>query len=141
MITGAGGRAAGGRARAGDRGSRLRRAAGAVVGRRARLRWVHLVLGGALLMPYWLLSVVMLGALNPNQSATVQLLLYILSLFTSLPMAAVTALVPTVRTLEGAAARALCAAARPEDLATGPARSWAARWRTAVWYVLHVLFG
>ncbi|WP_316520484.1 sensor histidine kinase [Kitasatospora brasiliensis] len=147
MIAGAGERAAGERAvdeRAADKsaaGGRLRRTVGAAVGRRARLRWVHLVLGGALLMPYWMLSMVLLGALNPNQSPARQLLLYVLSLFTSLPMAAITALVPTVRGLEGAAARALCAAARPEELATGPARSWAARWRTALWYVLHVLFG
>ncbi|MER7770795.1 histidine kinase [Kitasatospora sp. NPDC096140] len=122
-------------------GTRLRRAAGAVVGRRARLRWVHLVLGGALLMPYWLLSVVLLGALNPEQGNARQALLQFLSLFTSLPMAAVTALVPTVRGLEGAAARALCTAERSEELATGPARTWPARWRTAVWYVLHVFFG
>ncbi|MGW1173909.1 sensor histidine kinase [Kitasatospora sp. NPDC002543] len=122
-------------------GGRSRRAAGAVVGRRARLRWVHLVLGGALLMPYWMLSVVLFGALNPNQPPARQLLLYVLSLFVSLPMAAVTALVPVVRGLEGSAARALCSAARPEDLATGPARSWAARRRTALWHVLHLLFG
>ncbi|GHF40045.1 histidine kinase [Kitasatospora xanthocidica] len=112
-----------------------------MVGRRARLRWVHLVLGGALLMPYWLLSVVLLGALNPAQGQPRQLLMQLLALFTSLPMAAATALVPTVRGLEGAAARALCTAARPEELATGPARAWPARWRTALWFVLHVFFG
>ncbi|MFD8755533.1 sensor histidine kinase [Kitasatospora sp. NPDC059577] len=122
-------------------GTRLRRAAGALVGRRARLRWVHLVLGGALLMPYWLLSVVVLGALDAAQAPARQALLQFLSLFTSLPMAAVTALVPTVRGLEGAAARALCAAPRAEELATGPARSWPARRRTALWFVLHLFFG
>ncbi|MFJ3219092.1 sensor histidine kinase [Kitasatospora sp. NPDC086801] len=122
-------------------GGRMRRAAGLLLGRRARLRWAHLVLGGALLMPYWLLSVVMLGALNPNQGQLRQTLLQFTALFTSLPMAAVTALVPTVRALEGAAARTLCAAERPEELAAGPARSWAARRRTALWYVLHLLFG
>ncbi|WP_257032850.1 sensor histidine kinase [Streptomyces sp. 1331.2] len=122
-------------------GTRLRRAAGAMVGRQARLRWVHLVLGGALLMPYWLLSVVMLGALNPAQGPARQTLLQFLSLFTSLPMAAVTALLPTVRGLEGAAARALCSTARPEELATGPARSWPARWRTSLWFVLHLFSG
>ncbi|WP_051711241.1 sensor histidine kinase [Streptomyces sp. NRRL S-350] len=122
-------------------GTRLRRAVEALVGRRARLRWVHLVLGGALLMPYWLLSIVMLGALDQDQAPARQALLQVLALFTSLPMAAVTALVPTVRGLEGAAARALCAAARPEELATGPARSWPARRRTALWFVLHLFLG
>ncbi|MFG2848258.1 sensor histidine kinase [Kitasatospora sp. NPDC048296] len=122
-------------------GGRLRSAVETLFGRRARLRWVHLVLGGALLMPYWLLSVVGLGALNPAQGHRRQVLLQLLALFTSLPMAAVTALVPTVRGLEGAAARALCVVERPEELATGPARSWGARWRTAVWFVLHLFCG
>ncbi|MBO1419506.1 sensor histidine kinase, partial [Streptomyces sp. FH025] len=86
-------------------------------------------------------SVVMLGALNPAQGHARQVEMQFLSLFVSLPMAAVTALVPTVRGLEGSAARALCAVARPEELAAGPARGWAARWRTALWFVLHVFFG
>ncbi|MEV7600902.1 histidine kinase [Kitasatospora sp. NPDC089797] len=120
---------------------RVRRAGEALVGRRARLRWVHLVLGGALLMPYYLLSLVGLGALNPDQGHLRQLLLQILALFTSLPMAAITALVPTVRGLAGAAARALCAVERPGELAAGPARSWAARRRTALWFVLHLSSG
>ncbi|MFH8785707.1 sensor histidine kinase [Streptomyces roseoverticillatus] len=54
--------------------------------------------------------------------------------------AAVTALVPWVRTLESMAARSLCGL--PEEaLATGPAESWAARGRTALWYTLHLLAG
>ncbi|MFE2411464.1 histidine kinase [Kitasatospora sp. NPDC059408] len=124
-----------------QRQGRIRRTAETLFGRRARLRWVHLVLGGALLMPYWLLSQVLLGALNNNQSHLRQLLLQLLSVGTSLPMAAVTALLPTVRTLESAAARALCTPDRPEALATGPARSWAARRRAAGWYVLHLFLG
>ncbi|WP_234327340.1 sensor histidine kinase [Streptomyces sp. NRRL WC-3742] len=115
--------------------------AGALVGRRARLRWVHLVLGGALLMPYWMLSVTALGVLRPDRRPEERMLLLLASLFTSLPMAAVTALVPVARGLEGSAARALCTVARPEDLATGPSRSWAARWHTALWFVLHVFLG
>ncbi|MFF1799260.1 histidine kinase dimerization/phosphoacceptor domain-containing protein [Kitasatospora sp. NPDC058263] len=102
---------------------------------------MHLVLGGALLMPYWMLSTVLLGALDPAHGSVVQVLLYFAALALSLPMAAVTALVPTVRSLEGAAARALCAPERAEEVSAGPARSWAARRRSAAWYVLHVLFG
>ncbi|MFG3050015.1 sensor histidine kinase [Kitasatospora sp. NPDC048239] len=135
MSTGAGTRAGTGMV------GGARRAGSALLGRRARLRWVHLVLGGALLMPYWMLSVVLLGALDPSHGQPVQILLYFASLALSLPMAAVTALVPTVRSLEGAAARALCAPERAEEVSTGPARSWAARRRTAAFYVLHVLFG
>ncbi|WP_395296736.1 sensor histidine kinase [Kitasatospora hibisci] len=120
---------------------RLRRPASALLGRRARLRWVHLVLGGALLMPYWMLSVVLLGALDPENGPLHQVLLQLASLALSLPMAALTALVPIVRALEGAAARALGAPERAEEVSTGPARSWAARRRTSAWYVLHLLFG
>ncbi|GAA1382330.1 histidine kinase [Kitasatospora putterlickiae] len=134
MITGAG------RERDGNGGT-LRRAAGALFGRRARLRWVHLVLGGALLMPYWMLSTVALGALDPRKGSLVQVLLYFAALGASLPMAAVTALVPAVRALEGAAALALCGPRRAAEVVTGPARSWAARRRTAAWFVLHLLFG
>ncbi|MFF2349814.1 histidine kinase [Kitasatospora sp. NPDC058115] len=135
MITGAG------RESEGSGGGALRRAAGALLGRRARLRWVHLVLGGALLMPYWMLSTVALGALDPRKGSLAQVLLYFAALGASLPMAAVTALVPTVRALEGAAALALCAPRRAAEVVTGPARSWAARRRTAGWFVLHLLFG
>ncbi|MCG6492949.1 sensor histidine kinase [Kitasatospora sp. A2-31] len=102
---------------------------------------MHLVLGGALLMPYWMLSVVLLGALDPENGPLHQVLLQLASLALSLPMAAVTALVPTVRALEGAAALALGAPERAEEVSTGPARSWAARRRTSTWYVLHLLFG
>ncbi|MFE6747120.1 sensor histidine kinase [Kitasatospora purpeofusca] len=118
-----------------------RRALRALFGRQARLRWVHLVLGGALLMPYWLLSTVLLGSLDPRKGPLLQVLLYFAALAASLPMAAATALVPTVRALEGAAALALCAPARADEVATGPARSWAARRRTAGWFVLHLAFG
>ncbi|GAA2236660.1 MULTISPECIES: sensor histidine kinase [Kitasatospora] len=123
---------------------------GALVGRRAALRWVHLVLGGALLMPYWLLSTVLLTPALPrgNTDPGQQLLAQLIALPLSLPMAAVTALVPMVRPLEGAAARALCAGALAprrggpvRELASSPARSWAARRRTSAWFVLHVLLG
>ncbi|WP_079008397.1 histidine kinase [Streptomyces sp. XY431] len=119
----------------------VRRTLRALFGRQARLRWVHLVLGGALLMPYWLLSTVVLGSLDPQKGPLLQVLLYFAALATSLPMAATTALVPTVRALEGAAALALCAPARAGEVVTGPARSWAARRRTAGWFVLHLAFG
>ncbi|MDH6123885.1 histidine kinase [Kitasatospora sp. GP82] len=120
----------------------------ALIGRRAALRWVHLVLGGALLMPYWLLSSVLLNAVAGNGAPGRQLALQLLALPVSLPMAAVTALVPVVRVLEGTAARALCAGAADtgrtgavRELAVTLAKSWAARRRTSAWFVLHLLLG
>ncbi|MFJ1707257.1 sensor histidine kinase [Kitasatospora sp. NPDC088346] len=115
----------------------------ALLGGRAARRWVHLVLGGALLMPYWLLALVILTSLHrgaaagdARQAAVLQLL----ALVAALPAAAATALLPVVRVLEATAARALCAGA-DGDLAVTPSHSWAARRRTAVWYVLHLLLG
>lgn len=141
QASGTGGQAWTHPARRAARRAAARRVASGLVGRRARLRWVHLVLGGALLMPYWMLSNVLAGTLDPGRGTAMQIALYFAAFGLSLPMAAVTALVPTVRALEGAAARALCTPHRPEEVATGPARSWAARRRTAGWYVLHILFG
>ncbi|WP_354639315.1 sensor histidine kinase [Kitasatospora camelliae] len=112
----------------------------ALIGRRAALRWVHLVLGGALLMPYWLLSLVVLGTLFHRDDPLHTVLVQFAALGTSLPLAAVTALVPVVRVLEATAARALCAGAAGE-LAVVPSRAWEARRRTAAWFVLHVLLG
>ncbi|MGK5448920.1 hypothetical protein [Streptomyces radiopugnans] len=76
--------------------------------RRLRLRWVHLLLGGALLMPYFLLTTVVISiavpGADPLRHPGWQLAAYGLSL----PPAAATALFPLARTLESAAARALC---------------------------------
>ncbi|GAA3108358.1 hypothetical protein GCM10020254_62910 [Streptomyces goshikiensis] len=95
------------------------------LGARARLRWVHLVLGGALLMPYFLLAQVVVGALaesNALDSFPLILAAYALSL----PLAAATAVFGLVRPMSVAAVRAMCGVPG-ERLAEGPARSWAAR--------------
>ncbi|MFJ8646861.1 sensor histidine kinase [Streptomyces sp. NPDC093546] len=110
--------------------------------RRARLRWLHLVLGGALLMPYWLVGTLVVAPFtNPSgglfgTSVAAQFAAYAVAL----PLAAVTALFPLARPLSVAAARSLCGVA-PELYADGPARSWAARRRTAGWFTLHVGVG
>ncbi|WP_435242800.1 sensor histidine kinase [Streptomyces cucumeris] len=121
-------------------GAWWRRTARAALGRRTRLRWVHLVLGGALLMPYFLLASVVLSAIpgaNPFRSLGWQLITYAVAL----PPAAVTALFPLVRTLEATAARSLCGLPASAELATAPATSWDARSRTSIWYVLHLAVG
>ncbi|MGA5553582.1 sensor histidine kinase [Streptomyces lavendulocolor] len=113
----------------------------ALLGRRARLRWVHLVLGGALLMPYWLLGTLVVapfagGGGMFSGSPAAQFGAY----GVALPLAAVTALVPLARPMSVAAARTLCGVA-PERFADGPAGSRAARARTAGWFTLHVGLG
>ncbi|MGF1426076.1 sensor histidine kinase [Kitasatospora sp. LaBMicrA B282] len=110
-----------------------------LLGRRARVRWVHLVLGGALLMPFWLLATVLLVEL-PTDTPVRSVLVQLLALVIAVPLAWVAGLLPVVRVLVGTAARAL-AAARAGELAVGPATSWAARRRTAAWFSLHLLLG
>lgn len=128
------------RARAWFRG-RVRRAAVALLGRRARLRWTHLILGGALLMPYWLVGTVVLALFTDRADAftgslTTQLGAYLIAL----PLAAVTGVVPLVRPMSVAAARVLCGVPA-ERFADGPATSRAAKTRTAAWFTLHVGLG
>ncbi len=120
----------------------LRRLGSALLGHRARLRWVHLLLGGALLMPYYLLTNTVTGLFIPSTniffSPTVAWQLAILVL--AMVPAAITALHPLVRPMESGAVRALCGV--PGDaLAEGPGRSWTARGRTAAWYALHLFCG
>ncbi|GAA0468131.1 sensor histidine kinase [Streptomyces stramineus] len=119
----------------------MRALASALLGRRARLRWVHLLLGGALLMPYFLLANVIVAAVVTSDGLLTGSLLRQFAIFgLALLPAAVTALFPLVRPLEGTAVRALCAVPGAE-LAAGPSDSWAARGRTAAWYTLHLAAG
>ncbi|MEU7136928.1 histidine kinase [Streptomyces sp. NPDC046261] len=119
-----------------------RRTAGAALGRRARLRWVHLLLGGALLMPYYLLANTVLSVFVPSANIFFPASLWwqfgVLGM--ALVPAAVTALYPLARPLEAGAVRALCGVPKAE-LAAGPSRSWAERRNTAAWYTLHLLAG
>ncbi|MFD7507277.1 sensor histidine kinase [Streptomyces sp. NPDC059850] len=121
--------------------TRWRRWARAALGRRARTRWVHLVLGGALLMPYFLLTTVLLGSVLRTPGLLTSFPWQLLAFVAALPLAALTALFPLVRPLEVTAARALCGLPESAELAAGPAVSWDARQRTALWYALHLAVG
>lgn len=107
--------------------------------RGAALRWVHLLLGGALLMPYFLLSGLLLsltvGAVDLT-SVRWQFAAYALSLV----MVAVTGFFGLVRPLSVAAVVALLKV-RPQRLADTAARSLAARGRAASWLCLHTGLG
>ncbi|GIJ73346.1 sensor histidine kinase [Virgisporangium ochraceum] len=97
--------------------------------------WVHLLLGGALLMPYFLLAETVTKAVTgaPVRSIAVQVAL----LAAVLPAVAVTALAGPVRLLMGVAARELLGA----DTAAAPARSVDDRLRTSAWSVVHLGLG
>ncbi|MFE7095384.1 sensor histidine kinase [Streptomyces erythrochromogenes] len=111
-----------------------------MLGARARLRWVHQILGGALLMPYFLLASVAVGSAVGGANALSSLPLSLAAYAAALPVAAVTGVYGLVRPLSVTAVRAMCAVPG-ERLAEGPARSWAARGRASAWWTLHLGVG
>ncbi|MEU8761688.1 histidine kinase [Streptomyces sp. NPDC048659] len=111
---------------------------GALFGQRARRRWLHLILGGALFMPYWLVGTVAVGPFAPDGNVLGGGLGFQLAAYAvGLPIAALTALFPLARPMSVAAARALCGVA-PSRFADGPARGAGGRARTAAWFGLHL---
>lgn len=113
---------------------------GWLFGPQVRLRWVHLILGGALLMPYLLLAQVGVGMAAGGVNALSSFPLVLASYAVALPLAAVTGVFGLVRPMSVAAVRAMCAVPG-ERLADGPARSWAARGRASAWWTLHLGLG
>ncbi|GGQ23207.1 sensor histidine kinase [Streptomyces griseomycini] len=109
-------------------------------GRRARLRWIHLILGGALAMPYVFVGAVVVGPAAGGTVVFTSIVLQLASFGVGLPLAALTSLFPLTRPLETAAVRWLCGV-DPDRLAEGPARGRAARSRTAAWFTLHLGIG
>ncbi|MFG2722446.1 sensor histidine kinase [Streptomyces sp. NPDC048416] len=112
----------------------------ALFGVRARHRWVHLVIGGALLMPYFLVGTVIVGSFAPGASPFNSFPLALVTLAVALPFPAISALVPIARPLLVFGVRSLCGV-DPAQLADRPARSWDARLRAAAWYTLHCAVG
>ncbi|WP_069884543.1 sensor histidine kinase [Streptomyces luteocolor] len=114
--------------------------AAALFGRRTRRRWIHLILGGALSMPYVFVGSVIVGPLLGENRFFGSLTSQLASFAVGLPLAAITALFPLTRPMSVAAVRALCDV--PDDsLAEGPARTRAERGRTVAWFTLHLGLG
>ena len=101
-------------------------------------RWVHLLLGGALLMPYFLLAqVVTEAAVGPATGAAGSLAAQLVMLLCTVPLVAVTGLAGPVRLLEGVAARELLGV----TVSAAPARTAVDRLRTGAWCVAHLTLG
>ncbi|MFJ6717045.1 sensor histidine kinase [Streptomyces sp. NPDC091259] len=113
---------------------------GPLLGARARRRWVHLILGGALLMPYFLLAEVVVGLMAGVGNVLGSPRLTFAAYGASLPLVAATAVFALVRPMSVGAVRALCGVPG-ERLADGPARTWRARGRTSAWWTLHLGVG
>ncbi|MFD3379389.1 MULTISPECIES: sensor histidine kinase [unclassified Streptomyces] len=109
-------------------------------GRRTRRRWIHLILGGALAMPYVFVGELIVGPFTNSQNLFSSLPHQLLAFGAGLPLAAVTGLFPLTRPMSVAVVRALCGV-DGDRLADGPARTRQAKGRTAVWFALHLGFG
>ncbi|MFI0368169.1 sensor histidine kinase [Actinomadura sp. 1N219] len=98
------------------------------------LRWSHLVVGGALLMPYWFLAISLIPLLPIGDEAV-----KFVGMLLVMPAAAtfVTGLVPTVRLLEGSLAKELLKGPAT-SIVPGSARSWESRARAGAWFAVHL---
>jgi signal transduction histidine kinase len=100
-------------------------------------RWVYLILGGAVLVPFVLLAVLVLPSVLPEVEGPVVPVVAVLVLLAAM---LAMSLIPAVRVIEATAARELLGDRVPEHAGRASA-SWAARRRFAGWFVLHLLTG
>ncbi|MEU7893083.1 histidine kinase [Nonomuraea sp. NPDC049152] len=103
-------------------------------------RWACLILGGALLMPYMMIGVLVSGTLAGRGSGAqllfpVDVLVYV----AVLPLVAVTGLFLPLRAFEVSAAEGLLGA--KVGPVPGGRRTWGERRRTALWFTLHLGVG
>lgn len=96
--------------------------AAALLGQRARRRWLHLIVGGALFMPFWMVGTLLMGPLLDeggmfSGGLGVQFGAYAVGL----PLVAVAALFPLARPMAVAAARG--SRTRPSGRSSSRARA------------------
>jgi histidine kinase len=105
-------------------------------------RWAYLVVGGALLLPYWMVSSLVVSFLQIRVDDDV-LVRGALMLLLPVPVVFATGLVPAVRVLEATAVTELVgeSPAGLGDRRVGPAADWRTRVRTACWFCLHLHAG
>ncbi|MGW5643276.1 histidine kinase [Saccharopolyspora sp. NPDC003752] len=101
-------------------------------------RWVHLILGAVLAVPYLAVAWLVLGPLlGPGIGPGLPPVVVGIAQGAFVVLAVVaTGLLPATRSLSGAAAKALLGL--PE---TSTAVTWPDRWRTVCWLVVHLVLG
>lgn len=113
---------------------------GPVIRRSTYRRWVHLILGGAVLVPFVLLVAMVVPSIMPGFVRAEPLLVIGASLVLVFGTMVLMALIPAVRVIEGTAARELLGDRVPPH-ATRHAVSWLSRWLSTAWFVLHLFLG
>lgn len=104
-------------------------------------RWLHLVLGGALLMPFFLLTAVLVGIVAPGTSSfNGQLIRQLVAYALALPLVLTAGFVLPIRGLMDTAARGLLGPPY-RDTAQSSADAPGARGRLALWFLLHLALG
>ncbi|MFI5807407.1 sensor histidine kinase [Streptomyces sp. NPDC051561] len=118
---------------------------GRLFGRPARAGWLHLVVGGALLMPFYLVAIVVVGPMAGTRNVFVSVPAQLLAFLAALPLIALCGLFAPARPLSVAAIRSLKllpeVAGGGDGLAEGAAGTRAARMRAAGWLTLHLGLG
>jgi signal transduction histidine kinase len=117
---------------------------GPVVRRLTYRRWIYLVLGAALIVPFILAAVLLvpplLDVVLPVDAARAPLVIAVAMAVTVLGLAAATSFIPSVRVVDGTAARELLGDRIPEQ-ASARATNLEARWKTCQWFLVHVVLG
>lgn len=103
-------------------------------------RWVYLILGGAVLVPFVLLAALVLSSMLPEPIRREPIVAWTIAMVFVLGVMVLMSFIPAVRFIEGTAARELLGDRVPEH-ATRRAMSWRSRWRCAAWFVAHLLLG
>jgi signal transduction histidine kinase len=116
----------------------LRAAVRPVVDPSTYRRWVYLILGGAVLVPFVLLASVVVPSVIP--AGAHPLVIAGLLVVLVVGAAVLVSFVPSVRVIEGTAARELLGDGVPEQAGVA-ALSWPSRWRATGWFVLHLVVG
>ncbi|HEU4947467.1 MAG TPA: histidine kinase [Kribbella sp.] len=102
------------------------------------LRWVYLLLGAALVLAFVLVDSGLAAVVGELQLPTVFRAVVLAILIVAPPM--LVGMLPAVREVEGIAVESLLGV-RFEEHPLGPARTWAQRRRTSLWFTLHLISG
>lgn len=113
---------------------------GPLIRRSTYRRWVYLILGGAVLVPFMLLAAMVLPSIMPAPVQDEPLVVMTVSLIMVFGVMVLMSFIPAVRVIEGTAARELLGERVPEQ-ATRRSLSWPSRWRSAGWFVVHLVLG